>query len=337
VALGAGNTRSPCCLVRIHCIFVLAFLLLQLAPAAPAVQASTADAQETFTWQQYAAELERWSAAAERLGKHPEEAVSLRKQLPRRWSVTVQKQHFLVPTTPLSAELDRIIQKPQLAGDAAQELSARVDLMLQDSRAMAEGSTPNYSAARTKLDRILKRREFRYVVGRDEGESLWTRLVSKLWEWLYGLMQRAGNHPRVQGVLLWGIVIATGVIFLLWFLHTLTHISYRRAYAPAKAAAPPASWQVWLDQAQAAARRGEFRDGIRILFGVAVRRLEESGAWQVDPARTHREYVRMLPSHSAYRPHLMAIATCFERVWYGHMPACGGDYEAVRAELESLL
>ena len=33
---------------------------------------------------------------------------------------------------------------------------------------------------------------------------------------------------------------------------------------------------------------------------------------------------------------LVAIATCFERVWYGNATASAADYEAALAELESL-
>jgi hypothetical protein len=56
----------------------------------------------------------------------------------------------------------------------------------------------------------------------------------------------------------------------------------------------------------------------------------------VDPARTHREYVRLLPIGSLHRAGLVAITNCFERVWYGHAPASAEDYEAMLTELEAL-
>ena len=91
-----------------------------------------------------------------------------------------------------------------------------------------------------------------------------------------------------------------------------------------------------MQHARAAAARGEYRDAIRILYGAAVRRIEEGGTWQVDPARTHREYVRLLPADSLQRPPLAAITTCFEHVWYGHAQASAIEFEAILAELESL-
>ena len=73
-----------------------------------------------------------------------------------------------------------------------------------------------------------------------------------------------------------------------------------------------------------------------MIYGAAVLLMGEAGAWQVDASRTHREYVHLLPLDSARRPHLVAITTCFERVWYGRAQASARDYEAALAELESL-
>ena len=73
-----------------------------------------------------------------------------------------------------------------------------------------------------------------------------------------------------------------------------------------------------------------------MIYGAAVLLMGEAGVWQVDPSRTHREYARLLPLDSAHRPHLIAITTCFERVWYGQAQVSARDYEAALAELESL-
>ena len=91
-----------------------------------------------------------------------------------------------------------------------------------------------------------------------------------------------------------------------------------------------------MQQARSAAARSEYRDAVRIIYGAAVRRIGDAGTWQVDPARTHREYVRLLPDDSSQRPPLLAITICYERVWYGHAQASAVDYEAVLAELESM-
>jgi hypothetical protein len=139
----------------------------------------------------------------------------------------------------------------------------------------------------------------------------------------------------VTNVLRWGIVIVLGLILLAWLAHALTHVSYRRFPAPTgDVRATPA--RDWIQEAQSAAARGEYRDAIRVIYGAAVLALGEAGAWQVDPSRTHREYARLIPADSLRRPHLIALTDCFERVWYGRAQASARDYEAALAELESL-
>jgi hypothetical protein len=302
---------------------------------APTKSTQTNNPPASFDLQSYTSELERWSASANRLGEHPQEAAALRKQLPDSWLVTAQEQRFRVSTRPLGAALDRLIGDPRTAEGAAREISARVEWLLEDARAMSRTSIRDDSRARAKLDEILARREFRFVREPSEPETFWDRLTNWLWEWISGLLSRAGGHPKVANILRWGIVVVLGLILLAWVIYTLTHVPYRRFPAPT-APTPAAPWRDWAQQARGAAARGEFREAIRIIYGAAVILLGEAGAWQVDPSRTHREYVHLLPADSVHRPHLIAITNCFEQVWYGRAPASARDYEAALAELESL-
>jgi hypothetical protein len=202
-------------------------------------------------------------------------------------------------------------------------------------------SEPRSIPARAKLDDILKRREFRSVRAASQEGTFWDQIVDWIWKFIIRLFSRVGGHPTITKALLWGVVIALGLMFLGWLIYSLAHVSlanlsFRRLPSPEKLAEPTGTWREWLQQARAAAARGEYRDAIRIVYGAAVRRIGEAGTWQVDPARTHREYVRLLPANSLQRPPLVAITTCFERVWYGHAQASVVDYEAVLIELESL-
>jgi hypothetical protein len=285
--------------------------------------------------QSYTSELERWSASANRLREHPKEAAALRKQLPDSWLVTVEGQRFVVSTQPLGAALERLTQDPGKAAAVAQELSSRVASLSEEAHAMSQASGRDYSGTRAKLDDILKRREFRQVRGANDSESFWDRLLVSAWQWINKLLSRAGGHPRVADFLRWGIVLALGLICLAWLFYTLTHIPYSQPPAP-KPATSSQPWREWVQQARDAAARGEFREAIRIIYGSAVLLLGEAGAWHVDPARTHREYVRLLPAESALRPHLIALTNCFEQVWYGRARASAREYEAALAELESL-
>jgi hypothetical protein len=322
-------------------ISLLLILILPLATGALAGQGANTDSPSPLDLQGYSAELGQWSARASRLRLHPEEAVALRKKLPDHWAVAVGEQRFLVSTKWLGITLDRLAANPKLAGETSQELGDRLESMRQDSQALAQISEPNSRLARTKLEGILKRREFRSVRAPNQMGSFWDQLTDWVWRFLGKLFSRAGSHPAVTTALLWGLVAGLSLIFLGWLIYSLTHLSpaniwFRRSQAPAEAAAPLGTWQEWAQQARAAAARGEYRDAIRIIYGAAVRRIGEAGTWQLDPSRTHREYVRLLPADSLYRPPLVAITTCFERVWYGNVQASSIDYEAALGELESL-
>jgi hypothetical protein len=296
---------------------------------------SRSNVGEPFDLQSYTSELESLSASARRLRKHPEEAAALRKRLPDSWSITIRKQRFLISNQPLGAALDGLIADPRTAAAAAQEISLRVESLLDEARAISRAPICNYDGTRAKLDDILKRREFRFVRQPIESETFWDQLMDRLLQWINRLLSRANEHPAAANFLRWGIVIVLSLICLAWLIYTLTHTSHRRFPAP-KAAIPEAPWRDWVEEARAAAARGEFREAIRMIYGAAVLLMGEAGVWQVDPSRTHREYVRLLPLDSTQRPHLIAITLCFEQAWYGRAKPSARDYEAALAELESL-
>lgn len=316
----------------------LAILFLTLAPGVLARQSASSTPLDL---QGYAAELGRWSASASRLRDHPEEAATLRRQLPDHWKVAIDEQRFVVSTKWLGDMLDRLAASPNSAIEISEEIGSRLGSMLQDSQDLAQISEPNPQLARAKLGVILRRREFRDVRTPNQMESLWDRLVDWVWRFIGKLFSHVGSHPAVASVFLWVVVVALSLIFLGWLIYSLTHLSlapvaFRPSPAPAEGAIPPGTWQEWAGQARAAASRGEYRDAIRIIYGAAVRRIEESGTWQVDASRTHREYVRLLPKDSSQRPPLVAITTSFERVWYGSVQATSADCDVALSELESL-
>jgi hypothetical protein len=321
------------------CLF--AIVVMQLGSGAIARPASGADPSAPLDLQGYTTELGRWSESASRLGRHPEEAAALRKQLPDHWSVAVQEQRFLIPTQWLRVRLDRLAANPQLARDTSQEICGRLTAMLQDSQSLSQIAEPNSGLARAKLDKILKRREFRSLHAPNPAETNWYRLREWVRKLINRFFSRVAGHLNVTRTLLSRVAIALGLILWGWLIYllarlTLAKLSSRGVPAAVDLAAPAGNWREWVEQSRAAAARGEYREAIRIIYGAAVRRLGDAGAWQVDPARTHREYLLLLPADSYQRPPLVAITTCFERVWYGRAQPSAVDYEEVLAELESL-
>jgi hypothetical protein len=322
-------------------LLLLAMVFVQLASGALMLRAVGIDAPVTLDLPGYIAELGRWSGFVHRLREHPEAAALLRKQLPGRWAVFDRGQRFQVSTEWMAAALDHVVSDPKLAPSTSQELEDRLQKMLQDSRDLAQITAPRSHKARAKLDEILKRRVFRSLHAKTDGEVFWDRLMDWLWKFANRLFDRVGSHPGATRVFLWGIVVVLGLAFLGWLIYSLANVpfsslSFRRLQSPPPAEEPAGTWREWLQQAHTAAARGDYRDAVRIIYGASVRRIAEAGTWQVDPARTHREYVRLLPSESLQRPRFLAIISCFEVVWYGSAQATATDYEAVLAELESL-
>ncbi len=285
--------------------------------------------------------MDRWSAAVGRLRADPGEAAELRKQLPEHWSVGVQDQRFEVPTAWLANALDRLVKNPKSAADISKEITDRLETMRQDSQALAQNSQPDVGPARGKLESILKQREYRSIQAAAPAESLWDQFLDWIWNFVTRILGHAAGHSRLNKVLLWGIVAVLGLALVAWLVHLLFNLSLSgfsrpRPQIPGDEAAAAGSWRELAERSRAAAARGEFREAIRILYSAAVRRIEEAGTWRADPARTHREYLRLLPVDSSDRPRLTAIITCFERVWYGHAPASANDYDAALGELESM-
>jgi hypothetical protein len=287
----------------------------------------------------YTQELRRWATAAGRLGEHPEEAAALRRQLPGQWSVTWKEQQFQVSTQWLSSALDELAADHKLAKEASREIGVRLQGMLRDCERLATSPDANAPVARAKLNDILKRREFRSVGAPVERESFWERLEDRLLRLLVRLFSGVGSHPGAKRVVLWFVVVALGLAFLAWLIHSLAGASFRSLRRPPVRqvrAAETGTWQEWAQKARAAAERGDYRDAVRIVYGAAVLRLAVAGVWQIDPARTHREYVRLLAADAAQRAPLVALTTLFEAVWYGRAEASAGSYAAAQAELESL-
>ncbi len=322
--------------ICLHLLFITA-----LVPRVLGGQATKTGPSAPLDLQAYTSELDRWWAAAGRLRANPEQAAELRKRLPEHWSVGVQDQRFEVSTAWLAEALDRLAKNPKSAADISQEITHRLESMRQDSQALAQTSQPDVGRARGKLENILKQREYRSIHAAPPVESLWDQFIDWIWNFVTRILGRASGHPRLNKVLLWGIVVVLGLALLAWLVHLLFNLSLSdfsrpRVRIPGDEPVAAGSWLELAQRSRDAAGRGEFREAIRILYNAAVRRIEEAGTWRADPARTHREYLRLLPADSSDRPRLAAITTCFERVWYGHAPASANDYDAALAQLESM-
>ncbi len=316
-------------------ILFLALFLSQIVPAS-AQQVSTPISRAPLDLKAYLGELERWSAAARTLKDHPEEATALRKELPQAWSIRMGEQHFEVSTQWVDSILDSIGNNPRSAGINSRQMVARLNAMRAEAVALARPAELQPGTARSKLDEVLRRSEFRGVHGPTWFDRLRERVSFWLAKFLEKLLVSLQGHPMGTKVLLWAMLIVAGLAFLVWLVRLLLYRPISPGLDLSGAIPAPSTWRDLLRDAVASAGRGNYRDAIRLAYWAGVYRLEELGMWQVDRTRTHREYLRLLPESYPSRGAVSAITSRFEQIWYGEQAASSEDFQFASVQLEKL-
>ena len=189
------------------------------------------------------------------------------------------------------------------------------------------------AAERRTLDQILAAKNTKLLL---LGHPFATVYLKKWRGWInqaVNTVAQAGFKSKWVG---WaaeiGFVLAL-CIGLVWFLIRLERQG-RLGPAlirpgPGMGAASARDWQFWLQDAHQAAAAGAWRDAIHLLYWASISRLESSGLWPADRARTPREYLALLPQESQHRPDLSALTGSFERTWYAGRHAAEGDFRRV--------
>lgn len=221
-------------------------------------------------------------------------------------------------------------------GQLMQQSSARLDEMVRES-ARPEGETAQFAEARKDTDRILASAEFAAV----ERQSWLDRQVAKFWSWWYRLWERMSNlgeaAPWVGRLLEFLLFGGAGAALILFIYRNLQR---QRLAVALNSAGGELAWQRestdWAAQADGSARNGDWRDAVHCLYWATIVMLEGRRAWRHNPARTPREYVRLLKPGSAQQGALRGLTQIFERLWYGLREAGAADYEKARSLYENL-
>ena len=281
------------------------------------------------------AELDRWGDALMRAKRNPAEAGALRKQLPAHWRVDFEGEQFIVPTTWLHAALETIATNPQSA-PSCEVIQKRLRAVRAEALRLREVSTTSPTAARSKLDRILKHKEFRGV----RGPTWWDTLIERVALWLSDVLERLfgtiGVSAQTKRRLVWVFVALSGLMLAVWMIRRLLRRQTPLKLGPVLGHPATRGWQERTREALAAAGRGNFRDAIRLAYWAGVYRLEEIGLWKTDRTRTHREYLGLLPSSHPQRDAFAEITRRFELVWYAGRDSSLTDFEALLRNLEKL-
>jgi hypothetical protein len=196
-------------------------------------------------------------------------------------------------------------------------------------------SSVDASSQRKALEKILSASEYHLATA---GPTIMDRIREKVGNWInqaIGKLQQAGFKSKWIGITAEIVFVLALSIVIVWFLIRLERQG-RLGLAlirpePGTGAASARDWQLWLEDARKAAAQGAWRDAVHLVYWASISRLESSGLWPADRARTPREYLALLGQDDAQRPALQQLTHRFERTWYAGRPAAEDDF--VQAEL----
>ncbi len=283
----------------------------------------------------YVAELDRWAAAIAGAKQNPREAEALRKELPPGWTVRVEGQRYDVSTRWLRAQLEAVEKNPKSAR-SCDEIQQHIQALRTEALRLSGLPPPLGVEARAKLDAILQRPEFRSVHGPTWFDQLRERIrqwVDEMATKLFGGMQ---GHPMTGKIIFWSLIAAVGLVLVVWMVRRLLAGQSPLALTLEAGQQAAKTWQERAREAFAAAARGDYREATRLAYWAGVYRLEELGLWKTDRTRTHREYVRLLPSNHPQHDTFSEITRHFELAWFAKREISADRFGAVVKNLERM-
>jgi hypothetical protein len=236
-------------------------------------------------------------------------------------SPQTESQDYIPPATAqrLTDARQRLVQDEQAVEQSVQQ-------------AVTAPARPTSSAAnsqRAALAAILAAKEYNTAV---KGPTLKQRILEKIGNWIdkfFGALVETGSRSKWIGITAEIVFVLLICIALVWFLIRLERQGRYgpTSLGPGAGAASARDWQLWLEDARQAATRAAWRDAIHLLYWASISRLESSGLWPADRARTPREYLALLASDNPHYPGLSALTRSFERTWYAARPAAESDFQ----------
>ena len=233
-------------------------------------------------------------------------------------------------TTPVQSAEPRDYIPPTLQQrleDAHKRLADEEHETERDNHQKAPQQTA--SPQHATLAAILAARDYHPALA---GRSIKQRVLEKIGNWInkfIGSLVRAGAKSKWIGITAEIAFVALLCVALVWFLIRLEKQGRftPESLGPGAGAASARDWQLWLQDAHAAASRSAWRDAIHLLYWASISRLESSGLWPADRARTPREYLALIGRENPQHAGLNALTRSFERTWYAARPASEADFQ----------
>ena len=283
----------------------------------------------------YLAELDRWGAAIAGVKQDPREAEALRKELPPRWTVRVEGQRYDVSTWWLRAQLQAVEKNPKSAR-SCDEIQQHIQALRAEALRLSGLPPPAGLEARAKLDAILQRPEFRNVHGPTWFDQLRERIrqwVEEMAAKVFGGMQ---SHPMTGKIIFWALISVLSLVLIVWMVRRLLAGQSPLTLTLDAGQQAAKTWQDGAREAFAAAARGDYREATRLAYWAGVYRFEELGLWKTDRTRTHREYLRLLPSSHPQHETFSEITRHFELVWYAKHEISADRFGTIIKNLERM-
>ncbi len=199
---------------------------------------------------------------------------------------------------------------------------------------------PSHASERNALKQVLAGRDFRGL----QENSVRQSMLEKFSNWLNHLFANAtrwrSRSAWLGRLIVWGFIAGVCVALLWWLLQMERRWRVRLVpddRRPAPEAPNARDWQLWLDDARAAAAAGHWREAIHFVYWAAISRLESRRLWPADRARTPREYLALVAADDPRHTGLTALTGSFERTWYGGRAADETQYRVAEELAESLI
>jgi CHASE3 domain sensor protein len=312
----------------------ISVLAILIAFWLPAVAQTPAGSEGVSTSQFDLRSYQRELARIEEASKNPREISELRRSLPKTWTVKDGNRVYSVPTGEISDalwQIERDAKKP-----IAEQLKARLQSMQRQAEALSRPG-PGASAAEAdgKLKKILDRGEFQEAKGPSPWDIARARMNRWIFEHIIKLLNLLHMSQKTGNTIAW-VVIGVAIVALFYAIYRWLTNSTKPADFHAETEPMASDARHWIQEALAAADRGDFREAVHCAYWASVAHLEDLRMLPRDRARTPRESLLLLEQHPKEHGVLQTLTRSFELIWYGYRPVSAAEWTGTREQLEKM-
>ena len=190
--------------------------------------ASSLVPQQSFTLQEYIAELDHCSAVLNASPGNSAAINDLRMTLPANWTVTAGEARYSVSTAWLTGPLSRIEKNPSANSKALAQIRQELRTYIEAAQTLETPTLPqNLAQSRARLNAILSATEFRGQAG----PSWLDLLKARAWSWIVRQLERVfgrlGRSRTIGNIVAWTVIALACLLLLFWTVRFLMRAGSR--------------------------------------------------------------------------------------------------------------